>query len=69
MGIRNCTMTQPYYRPCFPDNMTRQEKEAIDALSKAFRQMKRKQRELEENNKWLKALRENEETYNLQGDL
>lgn len=53
MGTRNCTVTQKYYRPCFPNNMTDKEREFISNLTEMFRYLAKRQRELEENNKWL----------------
>lgn len=48
-------MTQQYYRPCFPNNMTEKEKGFVSNLAEMFRYLAKRQRELEENNEWLAA--------------
>lgn len=46
-------MTQKYYRPCFPDDMTDKEREFISNLAEMFRYLNKRQRELEDNLEWL----------------
>ena len=54
-------MTQKYYRPCFPDDMTDLEKEFVASFAAIFRGFAKKQKELDDNLTWLQSYYEGRE--------
>lgn len=41
-------MTQKYYRPCFPNNMTDKERELIDMIARYYRKLVKARKEKNE---------------------